>query len=320
MKLMKKIMGFGMAMTMMVGMSAVSYAQFPFNMMIATTSPITMQENSYQLSLDDAIIKHTVQTARALSLPEQEKIGQNPQFSFYPGDTLYIPIMNTQTAELYSEKTRPSNWNFEVSGFDPQIVSDVRWANENGMLNVAVDFVPAIPSSQTMYVNGEISLYDEQDFLTVDTLSVAASFGNVTKEVIPSVVNEVVSPMNLYVGEMYKGETVTLSFGNNVLLKNAVFSQGTAMYLNLDQSFDSEIANRYRSFDIQCYHFLGDEDNFSQPAQLCLPVLPTDSYVYEVVDDQLRAIQTEYDEENNQICFTVDSLGYYIVSPILMQE
>ena len=103
-------------------------------------------------------------------------------------------------------------------------------------------------------------------------------------------------------------------------VKNAVLPQGKTIYFNLDQSFDSEIANRYRSFDIQCYNFLGDEDSFVQPAQLCLPAQRTDSYVYEVVDGQLRSVQSEYDEENNQICITVDSLGYYIVSPILMQE
>lgn len=147
-----------------------------------------------------------------------------------------------------------------------------------------------------------------------------ASFGNVTKELIPLSVNEIVSPMNLHVGNGYSGEAVTLSFGSNVTVKNTVLAQGKTIYFNLDQSFDSEIANRYRSFDIQCYNFLGDEDSFVQPAQLCLPAQRTDSYVYEVVDGQLRSVQSEYDEENNQICITVDSLGYYIVSPILMQE
>lgn len=228
--------------------------------------------------------------------------------------------MDVKTGELYSEKNRPSNWNFRAEGFDSQAVSTVRWANENGTLSIAIDFAGQLPHSSTLWVGGVITLYDEQTGIESSSLYLNASFGNVTKELIPLSVNEIVSPMNLHVGNGYSGEAVTLSFGSNVTVKNAVLPQGKTIYFNLDQSFDSEIANRYRSFDIQCYNFLGDEDSFVQPAQLCLPAQRTDSYVYEVVDGQLRSVQSEYDEENNQICITVDSLGYYIVSPILMQE
>lgn len=44
MKLMKTLMAFGLAMTMTVSMSAVSYAQITLSMMIASTAPITMQK------------------------------------------------------------------------------------------------------------------------------------------------------------------------------------------------------------------------------------------------------------------------------------
>ena len=58
MKLMKTLMAFGLAMTMTVSMSAVSYAQIPLSMMIASTAPITMQKNAYQLCLDQATVKN----------------------------------------------------------------------------------------------------------------------------------------------------------------------------------------------------------------------------------------------------------------------
>lgn len=104
MKLMKTLMAFGLAMTMTVSMSAVSYAQIPLSMMIASTAPITMQKNAYQLCLDQATVKHTAQTSQALSLPQQEAVTRD-DLSFYPGDTLYIPILDVKTGELYSEKT-----------------------------------------------------------------------------------------------------------------------------------------------------------------------------------------------------------------------
>lgn len=103
MKLMKTLMAFGLAMTMTVSMSAVSYAQIPLSMMIASTAPITMQKNAYQLCLDQATVKHTAQTSQALSLPQQEAVTRD-DLSFYPGDTLYIPILDVKTGELYSEK------------------------------------------------------------------------------------------------------------------------------------------------------------------------------------------------------------------------
>ena len=33
-----------------------------------------------------------------------------------------------------------------------------------------------------------------------------------------------------------------------------------------------------------------------------------------------KGCHLQVDEENGQVCFTVESLGYYIVSPILMTE
>ena len=83
--------------------------------------------------------------------------------------------------------------------------------------------------------------------------------------------------MNLHAGQIYQGEEVILSFGGNVYFKDAVLQPGQTIYLDLDCSFDSQIANRYKAFDIQCYRFNGDEDSFSQPGRVCLPVQCTDS-------------------------------------------
>ena len=116
MKLMKILMAFGLAMTMTVSMSAVSYAQIPLSMMIASTAPITMQKNAYQLCLDQATVKHTAQTSQALSLPQQEAVTRD-DLSFYPGDTLYIPILDVKTGELYSEKKSSIQLEFQGRRF-----------------------------------------------------------------------------------------------------------------------------------------------------------------------------------------------------------
>jgi len=40
--------------------------------------------------------------------------------------------------------------------------------------------------------------------------------------------------------------------------------------------------------------------------------------VYEVVNGELKALQTQVDEDSGLLCFYAESLGYYIVSPSLM--
>ena len=165
---------------------------------------------------------------------------------------------------------------------------------------------------------GQLDLYDAQSRTSSDWLPLKLTFGNAVKEVQPRGITEVSSPMNLHAGQIYQGEEVILSFGGNVYFKDAVLQPGQTIYLDLDCSFDSQIANRYKAFDIQCYRFNGDEDSFSQPGRVCLPVQRTDSYVYEVVNGELKALQTQVDEDSGLLCFYAESLGYYIVSPSLM--
>ena len=321
MKLKKTVIAFGMVMVMTAGFSAVSYASFPMGMMIGTSAPISMQDDSYTLDLSRAQIKHSQQTAKTLSLPIQQQPDLQKELLFYPGDVLYLPLVNVENGLVYSEKTCPSNWDFSAEGFDPNVVTAVRWANESGTLSLAIHFAQSLQQSKPVAVQGTISLYDKMSGIQSAPLVSEATFSNPQKELIPGAVNEIVSPMNLYAGENAGENPVTLSFENHVFFRNAQIQPNTGIYLNLDQSFDNQIANRYKSFDIQCYSFLGNEDSFQQPGQLYLPAQRTDSYVYEVMEDgSLRRIQSEFDEETGTVYFLTNSLGYYIVSPILMGE
>lgn len=321
MKWKKQIAALCLMLAMTVGMSAVSYAQFPFHLMIGSAAPITLgARQGYHLALEEAVVKHTSRTTSLLSLPQSETLELQEQPRFFPGDTLYIPLKEVSGQQFYEAKSCPSNWEFIASGFDPRAVQEVRWANESGVLTIAVDFTSVLSQSEPIEISGYIILRDTQSGYELEPLQVEGRFGNVTREVLPHSVNQISSPMNLYAGEIYNGEPITLSFGDGVYLKEAVLERGETIYLNLDTSFDSEIANRFHSFDIQCYNFLGDEDTFAQPAKLCLPMKWSDTYVYEVMDGELNPVQAQVDEESGQICFTVESLGYYIVSPILMSE
>ena len=328
-KIRKVMLSWAMTVVMLFSMSAVSYAQFSpsvMGMMVNRTAPVSIENHTYELNLSKAQVKHSPQTVRMLSVPSaltapEKLVGSNgkEKLAFYPGDTLYIPFANKTSGIAYTSKSRPSNWEIAVSGMNKQTVSNVRWANENGYLTVAVDFASELMQSKPVDVKLNIILYDKTSKAQNKPMVLEASFQNVTREVMPGTVNEVVSPMNMKAGKIYHEQPLTLSFGHNVFLKDAVLVPGETMYLNLDRSFDHKLANQYRSFDIQCYNFIGSEDHFTEPAELCLPAQRNESYVYEVIDGELRRLVSQYDEENGLVCFTTDSLGYYVVSPILMK-
>ena len=77
MKWKKQVASLCLMLAMTVGMSAVSYAQFPFHLMIGSAAPVTLSEQQgYQLALEQAVVKHTSRTTSLLSLPQNEALEQ----------------------------------------------------------------------------------------------------------------------------------------------------------------------------------------------------------------------------------------------------
>lgn len=323
----KVMLAWLMAAVMSLSVNVVSEAAgFSMGLMVSRTTPISMQENLYLPDFSQAEVKHTAQTSRMLSISETLKQPERLNFSseeekkiFYPGDTLYLPLIHNVSGNQYEAKECPSNWAFSVSGLNKQSVSNVRWANENGYLTIAVDFATQLTQSKPLNILFNITIYDKDAPSFRNTVEIEGVFQNVTREALPGTINEIVSPMNLKAGEIYNGEPLTLSFGRNILLKDVVLKKGQTLYLNLDQSFDHQIANQYRSFDIRCYNFTGNEDELAEPAKVCLPAQKNEPYVYEVIDGKLKRLLSDYDEESGLVCFMTKTLGYYVVSPILMQ-
>lgn len=90
-KVKRMLVSFGMAMTMMLNLSAVSYAvqlpQLPLSLMIGQTAPVSMEQSQYSLQLSQAQVKHTEAIAQLLSLPQQtEKLEDMDELRFFPGD------------------------------------------------------------------------------------------------------------------------------------------------------------------------------------------------------------------------------------------
>ena len=91
-KVKQMLVSFGMAMTMMLNLSAVSYAvqlpqpQLPLSLMIGQTAPVSMEQSQYSLQLSQAQVKHTEAIAQLLSLPQQtEKLEDMDELRFFAG-------------------------------------------------------------------------------------------------------------------------------------------------------------------------------------------------------------------------------------------
>lgn len=83
MKWKKQVASLCLMLAMTVGMSAVSYAQFPFHLMIGSAAPVTLSgQQGYQLALEQAVVKHTSRTTSLLSLPQNEALEQQEQPHF----------------------------------------------------------------------------------------------------------------------------------------------------------------------------------------------------------------------------------------------
>ena len=90
MKWKKQVASLCLMLAMTVGMSAVSYAQFPFHLMIGSAAPVTLSEQQgYQLALEQAVVKHTSRTTSLLSLPQNEALEQQEQ----PDGSIMIKVI-----------------------------------------------------------------------------------------------------------------------------------------------------------------------------------------------------------------------------------
>ena len=95
MKWIKKTLAWGAALMMSVSMSVASSAaqQLPVGLFLAPTMPISLSQQQYQMDLKTAVVRHTKQTASFLSVSALQTLDPE-QMVFYPGDTLYIPLLD----------------------------------------------------------------------------------------------------------------------------------------------------------------------------------------------------------------------------------
>ncbi len=116
------------------------------------------------------------------------------------------------------------------------------------------------------------------------------------------------------VWEVNKDEdgTATFNFKDDAYYTVKMFGGDKVMF-DFDRNYNKEIANRY-SEDLYFYNFRGNLDTFSATGTLTIPT-DVPMYMYEVVNNNLKATAAVYNEETEAVELKTKSLGEYVLTP-----
>ena len=104
---------------------------------------------------------------------------------------------------------------------------------------------------------------------------------------------------------------IDIEFGDQALFTVDVTGQGK-LNLAWSTSFDGEIADKDKSANMDFITFKG-EPSFNKNGTLYI-YADKDSFLYQVVDGELKAVDAEYDEDYEAWKLTTRTLGRYVIS------
>ena len=117
-------------------------------------------------------------------------------------------------------------------------------------------------------------------------------------------------------GGIYKfdaDDVVMLTFGDNVVAEFEVDVTGQGrLNLTWNTEFDSEIADKDKSANMDFLTFTG-APSFNKNGTMYI-YADADTFLYQVVDGKLEAVDAEYDEDYEAWTFKTRTLGRYVIS------
>ena len=104
---------------------------------------------------------------------------------------------------------------------------------------------------------------------------------------------------------------IDIEFGDQAIFTVDVTGQGK-LNLAWSTSFDGEIADKDKSANMDFITFKG-EPSFNKNGTLYI-YADKDSFLYQVVDGELKAVDADYDEDYEAWKLTTRTLGRYVIS------
>ena len=326
---MKKVLSVLLAAAMVMGMSVSAFAD-----QVWGKGPQGVEVTDVKVSeLSFSDIMTVVHNDGSVENINMDKYYED-EYTFIAGDVLWFPIHDAQGRY---KGPIDSDWTINIK--DNNYVSSAEFATYDPNGNIAdstseksikikldatyddiddddVDFYFYIADTdKDNWVGGEktISTKAEVHFL----------FDNWTiKYVDFDYINDVDHPSKWVVRKELKG-TATFSFDNEAYFvvkmipeEKVVLNFAETYSKTIDKLFDYEA-------DLDFYNFKGTSDAFTKVGELVIPA-DEDTFVYEIVDDELVEVDAEYVEDYkfdngkkvDGWVIKTNELGYYVVSDV----
>ncbi len=349
---MKKVLSVLLAAAMVMGMSVSSFATANANVVIGSANTntdavgvditnINFFETEYYVIRSgkaDAIVVDGT-TNKVIS---GATVGST--FTFEPGDDVYFYLENG-TSMYYNLIDKDWYINVKANGYVDKVsftTSEVYTVVESNLSAATPATVPAVnllSTTTAKMVKLEIAdNFDDVDSATAKvymyiadkatsnqskSLSGAWSFGNAAELYVSfDFINDADRAAKWVVAKDVKG-TAVFNLGDDAAYFTVKMISEEKVVINLSQKFDKTIDNEYNEHDadVDFYNFKGTSDEFTKKGELVIPA-DEDTFIYEVVDGELVAVEAEYVEDYkvgnykkvDGWMIETDELGYYVVA------
>lgn len=246
-----------------------------------------------------------------------------------PNDVLYFAT-NQKDATDYKV---PSNWKIKINNADYVEGAEFYVAKTSDKDNV---FYGTKVADGCIFVKVEIADFDEFDSANVnfyfylydgktssDKVTVKYKLDNYEEDLTEAELDWVIvvdGPVSYKYDKKAKAQYAAFDFNGAAFVEVKLFP-GETYDLSYNTNYNKDIAKAYPEADFDFVTLHGD---FEKAADVVIPSSKDNKYIYEVVDGELVAVDTEYvkdhkfnnGEKVNGYLFTVNELGQYAISDV----
>lgn len=227
------------------------------------------------------------------------------------------PVIVAEVTAPYSGKV-DKDWKIKFTA--GKFVNDATFytatANDSnlqqGALYIKVEMDEELDSVDTETITYGVYISENGTKNNTERVNVKADFANVYGGDIDfDYINHVVEPS---VWEVKGEESGKASFD---FLGECYFDvnmyDGERVLLSLSREYDRSLAIANEDAQLEFFNFRGEHDEFIRKGILSLPG-DEDAYVYEIDGDELYEVDFKYNDDEETLEITTDTLGHYVVS------
>ncbi len=183
---------------------------------------------------------------------------------------------------------------------------------QQGALYIKVEMDEELDSVDTETITYGIYISENGTKNKTERVNVKADFANVYGgDVDFDYPNHVIEPSVWEVKDEKSGKA-SFDFQGEAYFDVNMYD-GEKVLLNLSREYDRALAIANEDAQLEFFNFRGEHDEFIRRGTLSLPG-DEDAYVYEIVDGDLYEVDFKYNDDEETLEITTDTLGHYVVS------